>query len=124
MQAAIEMLGDADDQAALNSLYRWLSQDPRVRKDGPVTLTQKASDGYMGSLALISAIIPDTLALLNLAITFLAWRDSRKACPPVRITIGGRSAILIDGDSPETAKQKLQVLAEDSDPDNDTAFQG
>jgi hypothetical protein len=124
VHAAIEVLGDADDQAAVNSLYRWLSGDPHVRQGGPVTLTQNASDGYMGSLAVIDAIVADTLGLLNLAIAFLAWRDSRKASPPVRITVGGRSVILVDDDSLEAAKQKLQILADDSGQENDTAFQG
>jgi hypothetical protein len=121
VRVSIDIPADDADQLMLNSFYRWLSRDQDVRRYASVSLAPSGSAGEMGGLDTINILLTQGISLLNLAIAFAAWRDSRAKSSTIRVTVGDLSVTLSD-ESPEMAQSRIQVLLSEisSEPSEET----
>lgn len=111
MQARLSV-DESPDGTELTSLYRWVSQDPDVRRDAKVTgVPAQAQPGDMGgALELVNVVLSNSIALSSLVVAVASWIGSRRASPPaVRIEYEGVS-VTIDADSPEAIEAALRAL--------------
>ncbi|NED58346.1 hypothetical protein G3I24_46570, partial [Micromonospora aurantiaca] len=94
------------------SLYRWLAQDPDVRRDAEVTIVPApARPGDMGgSLEVVNVVLSNAIAFSSLVVAVAAWIGSRRssAGPVVRIERDG-VAVTISADSPEAVREVLRA---------------
>ncbi|MEU9158469.1 hypothetical protein AB0D59_50100 [Streptomyces sp. NPDC048417] len=105
-------------QDAVRDLYRWLREDPDVRRSATPTLVP-APDAAgehpgtaMGAVEIIDLVLGQGFSALNLALAYAAWRGQRPAAPPIVIQLGdGRSVTVHDG-SAETVRRIVAALEE------------
>jgi len=109
--------GDGDDGTATRSLYRWLTRDPDARRFVRVALGAGSSEGYMGALEVISAVLSQATAIGTLAVAVVSWRDSRAEPSSVKITVGERS-VVIEGETADLAEVMIRSLVASSGPEN------
>ncbi|MER5531386.1 hypothetical protein ABT075_43565 [Streptomyces sp. NPDC002677] len=108
-------------QDAVRDLYRWLREDPDVRRSATPTLVP-APDAAgqrpgtaMGAVEIIELVLGQGFSALNLALAYAAWRGQRPTAPPIVIQLGdGRSVTVHDG-SAETVRRIVAALEEPSD---------
>jgi hypothetical protein len=104
-------VAEAEREAALIDLYRWLRQDPDVGRHTPVALASSTpGGGSMGAVDVIELIVGQGLTALNLALSYAAWRATRSSAPPITINVNGGSFTVQDA-SEETVRRIVAELA-------------
>ncbi|MEU0740044.1 hypothetical protein [Streptomyces sp. NPDC006134] len=100
-----------DHQGELHSLYGWLADDRSLRGHIRLERVGAVSPGRMSpDLAAVLAVISTATGVLQLPLSYLAWRQSRRdRTPPVTVQIVG-------GD-PAEAETLLRRLRGDGVPD-------
>lgn len=110
---ALLSVADSSDGTETASLYRWLAQDPDVRRDAEVTIVPApARPGDMGgSLEVVNVVLSNAIAFSSLVVAVAAWIGSRRSSsgPVVRIERDG-AAVTISADSPEAVREVLRAL--------------
>jgi hypothetical protein len=110
---ALLSVADSSDGTEITSLYRWLAQDPDVRRDAKVTIVPAPSrpGGMSGGLEVVNVVLSNTIALSSLVVAVASWIGSRRAPsrPVVRIERDGVS-VTISADSPEAIRDVLREL--------------
>jgi hypothetical protein len=102
------------DEDAVLPLYRWLTEDPDVRRDTSLSLSGEQRPGEMsGALEVINVVLSNTIAFSSLVVAIAAWRESRRGAPPVEIERDGVRVTVHDG-SPETVRRVVEALSEES----------
>ncbi|MCX4904480.1 hypothetical protein [Streptomyces sp. NBC_00878] len=112
----VEMrVGDGGGLAAAE-LYRWLRQDPRIRRHAEVSLGSSRPDlPTMGAFDVVNLVIGQGIAALNLALSYAAWRATRRSAPSVTITVHGRS-ITVEGRCDDaTIRRIVELLSAPAD---------
>ncbi|MDX3714715.1 hypothetical protein PV733_38470 [Streptomyces europaeiscabiei] len=100
-----------DREAALIDLYRWLLRDADVSRHATVDLSSDAPGaGTMGAIDVINLVVGQGLTVLNLALSYAAWRNARPSAPAVTITVDGGSVTVHDA-SEETVRRIVAELA-------------
>lgn len=106
-------VADSSDGTETASLFRWLAQDPDVRRDAKVTIVPgPARSGEMsGSLEVVNVVLSNAIAFSGLVVAVAAWIGSRRSTsgPVVRIERDGAS-VTISADSPEAVRDVLRAL--------------
>jgi hypothetical protein len=103
---------NSPDGAELTSLYRWLRDDPDVRRDAKLTaVSTPAQRGDMGgALELVNVVLSNSIALSSLVVAVASWIGSRRTSSPVvRLEYNGVT-VTIDTDSPEAIEAVLRGL--------------
>ena len=94
-------------------LYRWLAEDPDVRRDTTLSLSgEQRPDEMGGALEVINVVLSNTIAFSGLVVAIAAWWGSRKGAPVVEIERDG-VRVTIHDDSPETIRQVVEALSRD-----------
>ncbi|MEU5989023.1 hypothetical protein ABZ806_08600 [Spirillospora sp. NPDC047418] len=110
---ALLSVADSSDGTEITSLYRWLAQDPDVRRDAKVTIVPgPARPGDMsGALEVVNVVLSNAIAFSGLVVAVAAWIGSRRSSsgPAVRIERDGVS-VTISADSPEAVRDVLRAL--------------
>lgn len=102
-----------DDTSAL-PLYRWLTDDPDVRRDATLSFASGQPGDMGGALEVINVVLSNTIALSSLVLAIATWRGSRRNSPTVEIERDG-VRVMINEDSPEAIQRVLKALsAQDS----------
>ncbi|MGW4907590.1 effector-associated constant component EACC1 [Streptomyces sp. NPDC004270] len=108
-------------QDAVRDLYRWLREDPDVRRSATPTLVpvpdaaEQRPGTAMGAVEIIELVLGQGFSALNLALAYAAWRGQRPAAPPIVIQLGeGRSVTVHDG-SAETVRRIVAALEDPTD---------
>ncbi|GGN37017.1 effector-associated constant component EACC1 [Streptomyces fuscichromogenes] len=101
-----------DGQETVSDLYRWLRQDPDVRRHATVELMPSGRPGgAMGAVEIIDMVVSQGFSALNLAMSYAAWRTARPAAPPITITVTAVDRPLtVDDASEETIRRIVQAL--------------
>ncbi|MFD8413426.1 hypothetical protein ACFV2Q_16930 [Streptomyces sp. NPDC059650] len=99
------------DQAALRSLYKWLSRDPDLRRTARIELTgQSPQPGDMGDvLDLVTLVIGSGWSAASLGVAVAAWRGTRPNPPAVTIRRGDLEIVLTGADE-EQMRRAVAVL--------------
>jgi hypothetical protein len=97
---------EAEDDQALISLFRWLSRDVVVGREGRLSLeTVDRRTGEMGgAFDIINAVFADASAaagVAGLVLAYRTWRGTRSRAPRLRIEKDGVSVIVEDGSEAE-----------------------
>lgn len=101
---------EQDDRGAISDLYRWLGQDPEVRRYATANLDSRPEPPTaMGAVEVINLVLSQGFTALNLALAYASWRNARPAAPPITITVGIESITVQDA-SEETVRCLTQVL--------------
>ncbi|MEV0643138.1 hypothetical protein AB0I77_51260 [Streptomyces sp. NPDC050619] len=120
----VEIRVGADDGLAALDLYRWLRKDPELRRHAAVNPGRpRPGDGTMGATDVIELVVGQSIAALNLALAYAAWRAARPTAPCVTITVDGRSVTLQGACDDETIRRITDLLSRPADgprrPEND-----
>ena len=110
MQVDIQVLTESGEPA-LNSLFRWLSRDADVRRNVSVSLSTAGAEGAMGTADVINVILTEATNIASLVVAIASWRDSRAEPPPVQLTIGDNSVVIINNSIDEIT-DKLRLLSD------------
>lgn len=108
-------VADSSDGTEITSLYRWLAQDPDVRRDAKVTIVPAPAPPQPGgmscALEVVNVVLGNAIALSSLVVAVASWIGSRKSAssPVVRIEREGVS-VTISADSPEAIRNVLREL--------------
>lgn len=108
-------VADSSDGTEITSLYRWLAQDPDVRRDAKVTIVPAPASPQPGgmscALEVVNVVLGNAIALSSLVVAVASWIGSRKSAssPVVRIEREGVS-VTISADSPEAIRNVLREL--------------
>jgi len=106
-----------DEGQALNSLHQWLMQDPDVTRWSTVSL--EAGDTVAGEMGpvfdVLTVALSNSIALGNLIVAYLSWRDSRPRSPTVSIERDGVVVSLADS-SPQTVSRIVEALSDQAEP--------
>ncbi|MBQ0854722.1 hypothetical protein ACFU96_31660 [Streptomyces sp. NPDC057620] len=99
-----------DQQEVLQSLLGWLTDDRALRGLVQVQRTVTDRPGRMGpELDSVLAVISTAVGVLQLPLSYLAWRQSRRpTAPPVTIQVVG-------ADQPETGALLRRLQGESPD---------
>jgi hypothetical protein len=104
-------VAEAEREAVLIDLYRWLRQDPDVRRHTAVTLApSRPGAGSMGAVEVIELVVGQGLTALNLALSYAAWRNTRPSAPSLTITVNGGTLTVRDA-SEETIRRIVAELS-------------
>lgn len=104
-------VGGTSGDGALTSLFRWLAQDPDVRRDAEVAIGSSAGrPGDMGgALEVLNIVLSNSIALGSLIVAVGSWLGSRAKGTAVHIERNGVQVTIHD-DSPETLRRVLDAL--------------
>ncbi|MEO3977858.1 hypothetical protein [Streptomyces sp. CAU 1734] len=94
---------------AVADLHRWLRRDADVRRHAEIRLDALPPAGAMGAVEIVSLVLGQGFAALNLALAYASWRTARPAAPPVTITAGGVSVTVPDA-SEESVRRIVELL--------------
>jgi hypothetical protein len=96
---------------SLQSLYRWLSEDPDLIHTAALSLRPAAPDpGTMGgAFDAITVIVSNAISLGSLIVAYLSWRGSRPSAPAMTIERNEITVNLSDA-SPETLESIISAL--------------
>lgn len=108
---------DDGDGLALQSLYRWLEDDPDLAGGARIRLREAMyQPGDMGGLFdAVLAVVSDASSLGSLLMAYLAWRDTKPKPPAVTIERDGTIVTLTDV-RPETVSSVIAALHRQRDP--------
>ncbi|GAA4237164.1 hypothetical protein GCM10022254_48530 [Actinomadura meridiana] len=112
MQARLS-IGDASDEAELRSLYRWLTDDPDVRRQAKVTAVDAPTQrGDMGpTLELVNVVLSNSIALSSLVVAVASWIGSRRTSNGTVVWIEYEGVrVAVDADSPEAIEAVIRAL--------------
>ena len=98
--------GDDDSSRALNSMYRWLRQDPDLRREVDVELVADNHPGQMGAVDMVSVALTQLTGIGGLAVAVAGWWQSRADTPAAKVSLGGNTVSI----SNLTAEQLAAVL--------------
>ncbi len=111
MQVEIGMSSPGDTDA-LMSLFRWLNRDQELRHSARVSLARSGDAADMGAADVINMVFTQGISLLNLAIAYVSWRESRTHSPS--ITVRTENAVVtLTGTSREGTEKALLSLLGD-----------
>ncbi|MGW2960784.1 effector-associated constant component EACC1 [Streptomyces sp. NPDC001220] len=110
-----------DGHDTVSDLYRWLREDPDVRRHATVELMPSGRPGgAMGAVEIIDLVLSQGFSALNLAMSYAAWRTARPAAPPITITVTATDRPLtVDDASEETIRRIVQALQSTAGSDRD-----
>jgi hypothetical protein len=102
----------------MSSLYRWLRDEPDIRRNAVIELTYKPGpEGTLGPVTdAIQLVVNDGFELATLVLTYLGWRTTRKKPPSggdVTIERDGTTVHLSDAD-PDLVQKVIRELGEGS----------
>jgi hypothetical protein len=104
MSINIRIDGNGDDE--LRSLHNWLLDEPGIRRHAKIQLVAgEPGPGEMGTtLEIIKLATESGFQVMNLALAFAAWRQTRPKKTSVTIERDGTTVTLSDADSDEVGK--------------------
>ncbi|MDQ0776789.1 hypothetical protein QF026_005255 [Streptomyces aurantiacus] len=106
----IEIRVGRGDGSAAPDLHRWLRRDPRIRRYAEVSLASSRPDvRTMGTFDMVNVVVGQGIAALNLALSYAAWRGTRRSSPPVTFTVNGES-VTVEGRCDEATIRRLRGL--------------
>ncbi|MER6913460.1 hypothetical protein ABT354_17480 [Streptomyces sp. NPDC000594] len=108
IQISAPELEDGDRTVA--DLHRWLRRDDTVRRDMDIRLAHRTLPGAMGTVDLIDLIVGQSVAVLNLALSYAAWRAARRTAPAVTLTVDGVS-LTLSGASDDEVRRMVALLS-------------
>ncbi|WP_173869343.1 hypothetical protein SALCHL_001756 [Streptomyces albus subsp. chlorinus] len=116
----VEISVAGGDAAATADLYRWLRDDPQLRRHAVVGLgTRQEADApgsggtggtAMGAFEVVELVLTQGFSAANLALAYAAWRSARPAAPPLTVVVDGTS-LRIEGGSPEELARLVRALS-------------
>lgn len=81
---------DQEQEEELRSLFGWLADDRSLRGHVRVERVAAQAPGRMGpGLEAVLAVLSTTAAVVQLPLSYLAWRQSRRPAAPVTINVIG-----------------------------------
>jgi hypothetical protein len=95
---------ESDEQ--INALYRWFQADDDVARSARVSIGRPRELGSMGALETIDVVLTHAVAIGNLALAFMAFRQSRTNSSPLTITRPDGQTLTTDG-SPEVTSEVI-----------------
>ncbi|GLF93168.1 effector-associated constant component EACC1 [Streptomyces yaizuensis] len=107
MRIQISAPGGGD--GAVADLHRWLRLDDEVRRDTRIRLTHRPAPGTMGTVDIIDLVVGQSVAVLNLALSYAAWRAARRTAPPVTLTTPG-ATVTLTGASDDEIRRLVHLL--------------
>ncbi|MEU7325115.1 hypothetical protein ABZ682_31865 [Streptomyces griseoviridis] len=120
----VEMRVDDGGGLAAAELYRWLRQDPVIRRRAEVSAGSSRPDlTTMGTFDIVTVVLEQGIAALNLALSYAAWRATRPSAPAVTVTAGGRS-ITLEGRCDDAVIQRMVELLDPAQGTDDPARPG
>jgi hypothetical protein len=99
---------DVDEDSRL-PLYRWLIDDPDVRRDATVSLAGGQREN-MGALDVINVVLSNTIAFSGLVVAIASWRGVRRDPPQVQIERDGVRVTVNDA-SAETLRRVIEAFS-------------
>lgn len=100
-----------DDGQVLNSLRRWLNQDPGVTSACEVVIPpgpgRPGDQG--GTLDVINVVMTQGIGLANFALAYATWRRARTDAPAVKLERAGMTLTVTDA-SPETVQRIIDAF--------------
>jgi hypothetical protein len=111
MYVSIETTGHGETAA----LYGWLRRDPNLTRHADVAGGRPADPTIMAALEVIDVVLTHATGIATLALSVLAWRQSRPRPAPVTITRPDGRTLTVGGDPAVTAAFIVAFLA-GSDP--------
>ncbi|MET8281748.1 hypothetical protein [Micromonospora sp. NPDC005174] len=102
----------ADGPAELNALYGWLRIDPALARKADVRSAPPPA-GSMGALDVVDVVLTHATAVSSLAVSVLAWWQSRPRSSSVTIVRSDGHRLTVDDASQVTAEMIAQFLAAD-----------
>lgn len=107
----VQLRADAEDDTLTTlDLYRWLRQDPDIRRHAEVALSPPPSGSEtMGAVDIVNLVLGQAFTALNLALSYAAWRAARPTAPAVTITVDNRS-VTVTGADEETVARIVELL--------------
>jgi len=101
-----------NDTDALLSLFRWLKRDQELRRSAEISLAPKGSTADMGAVDVINMVFTQGISLLNLAVAYASWRESRTRAPSITVHTENAFVTLTD-DSREVSEKAMLSLLND-----------
>lgn len=104
-------VGGTSDDAALASLFRWLTQDPDVGRGAKVAIEPSSGrPGDMGgAVETLNVVLSNSIALGSLIVAVASWLGSRARGTTVHIERNGVKVTIHD-DSTEAVQRVLDAL--------------
>ncbi|MEU8819061.1 hypothetical protein [Actinoplanes sp. NPDC048796] len=92
---------NSDENGSAAALFTWL-QDDEVSRESKIGIVRgdAAHEMSAGSFELITALVSNGIALVNLLVAVAAWRNTRQTPTSVHIEHEG-TVVVIEGGSPE-----------------------
>jgi hypothetical protein len=110
----ISIRASADD-GSLESLLRWLGNDPELRAVAVLSPGYRTAPESMGGvLEAINILVGNATALMNLALAYASWRSQHATAAPIVVVLDGRQVTLSGEDGDEDAVRQITALAEQS----------
>ncbi|MFI8101658.1 hypothetical protein [Streptomyces sp. NPDC086023] len=99
-----------EDEAELQSLLKWLKQDPALRGRTTIRLVEGEPDpeAMGGTLEAVHVIINDAVAVAGLAVSVATWLASRSRQRTRTIRQEGGDSVLAPDASPEEVQAVLE----------------
>jgi hypothetical protein len=92
------------------SLYRWLIDDPDVRRYTTLSRADGQPGDMGGALDVINVVLSNTIAFSSLIVAVASWREARKNPPTVEIERNG-VRVTINNASPEAVQRAIETLS-------------
>lgn len=109
MTISVYIRGDAEEE--LQSLLRWLQDDPDVRQHALLSIiVAEPREGEMGGAAeAVKLVLDEGFQVANFAVALLSWRATRRSRPALTIERSGITVNVDDAD-PEMIDKILSAL--------------
>ena len=95
---------DGADNSDMGEFYGWLRETRTVTRGAEVKLATERGAGTMSAGDIITLTTGVVSALSAVVSAYAAWRASRPAAPPLKLTIGSDVVVLTTGSAEETAR--------------------
>ncbi|MER7586350.1 hypothetical protein ABTW72_02250 [Micromonospora sp. NPDC127501] len=99
-----------DGPGELNALYGWLRADAALARTADVRAAPPPPGG-MGTLDVVDVVLTHVTAMSSLAVTVLAWRQSRPRPPSITVVRADGHRLTVDHTSQLTAEMISAFLA-------------
>ncbi|MFJ7157536.1 hypothetical protein ACIQUQ_21640 [Streptomyces sp. NPDC101118] len=112
VQVEFKIVGTGpEDETELQSLLKWLKQDPELRGRTTIRLVESEPDpeAMGGALEAVHVIINDAVAVAGLAVSVATWLASRSRQRPRTIRREGGDTVL----APDASPEEVQAVLED-----------
>jgi Effector Associated Constant Component 1 len=95
------------------SLYRWLADEPEVRRHGQLRSVPAGTPGEMGDpIAILSLVIGTGLSLGHLLVAIAQWRAMLPRPVRVNVQLPDNRVVTVETDDPEEAMDIARRLEE------------